>query len=212
MEALTGEHKMIYIIPKGLIMRYPAQHKQQTRDKIVKAAARQFLGRGSESAGIGDLMRDLRLTHGGFYRHFRSKEELFVAAFEHSLKKLAHDADSAVKHAPKGAELKTLIDSYLSLEHCDNPADGCPVAALTTEIGRRPAKVRDTFLNLFIKHIGSTAKYMPGANDEERNRKVRFLFSGMAGTLNVARLILDTGQRKKFLEDARKFYFDAVKQ
>jgi hypothetical protein len=53
---------------------------------------------------------------------------------------------------------------------------------------------------------------MSGANDEERNRKVRFLFSGMAGTLNVARLIVDTGQRKKFLEDARKFYFEAVKQ
>jgi TetR/AcrR family transcriptional regulator, transcriptional repressor for nem operon len=157
-------------------------------------------------------MRDLRLTHGGFYRHFRSKEELFVAAFEQGLKQLAHYADSAVKHAPKGGELKTLIDSYLSLEHCDHPADGCPVAALTTEIGRRPAKVRGTFLNLFIKHTGSTAKYMPGAKDEERNRKVRLLFSGMAGTLNVARLIVDTGQRKKFLEEARKFYFDAVKQ
>jgi TetR/AcrR family transcriptional regulator, transcriptional repressor for nem operon len=157
-------------------------------------------------------MRDLRLTHGGFYRHFRSKEELFVAAFEQGLKQLAHHADSAVKHAPKGGELKTLIDSYLSLEHCDHPADGCPVAALTTEIGRRPAKVRGTFLNLFIKHTGSTAKYMSGPNDEERNRKVRLLFSGMAGTLNVARLIVDTGQRKKFLEEARKFYFDAVKQ
>ena len=111
-------------------------------------------------------MRDLRLTHGGFYRHFRSKEDLFAAAFEQGLKQLAHYADSAVKHAPKGGELKTLIDCYLSLEHCDHPADGCPVAALTTEIGRRPAKVRGTFLNLFIKHTGNTAKYMPGANDE----------------------------------------------
>ena len=67
-------------------------------------------------------MRDLRLTHGGFYRHFRTKEELFVAAFEQGLKQMAHYADSAVKHAPKGGELKALIDSYLSLEHCDHPA------------------------------------------------------------------------------------------
>ena len=157
-------------------------------------------------------MHDLHLTHGGFYRHFSSKEELFVAAFEQGLKQLAHHADSAVKHAPKGGELKALIDGYLSLEHCDDPGGGCPVAALTAEIARRPAKVRGTFLNLLIKHIGSAAKYMPGANDEERNRKVRFLFSGMAGTLNVARLILDTGQRKEFLEDAQKFYVEAVKQ
>jgi len=66
-------------------------------------------------------MRDLRLTHGGFYRHFRSKEDLFVAAFEQGLKQLAHYADSAVKRAPKGGELKTLIDYYLSLKHCDHP-------------------------------------------------------------------------------------------
>ena len=203
---------MMYIIPQGPIMRYPTQHKQQTRQRIVRAASRRFRSRGTEGATIGTLMRDLRLTHGGFYRHFRSKEDLFVAAFEQGLKQLAHNADSAVKRAPKGGELKTLIDCYLSLEHCDHPADGCPVAALTTEIGRRPAKVRGTFLNLFIKHTGSMAKYMPGSNDEERNRKVRLLFSGMAGTLNVARLIVDTGQRKKFLEEARKFYFDAVKQ
>ena len=193
-------------------MRYPSEHKRQTREKIVKAAARQFRSRGSEGTGIGDLMHDLHLTHGGFYRHFRSKEELFAAAFEQGLKQLEHHADCVVKHAPKGGELKALIDSYLSIEHCDDPPGGCPIAALTTEIGRRPSKVRGAFLNLFIKHIGSIAKYMPGANDEERHQKVRFLFSGMAGTLNVARLIVDTGQRKKFLEDARKFYFEAVKQ
>ena len=193
-------------------MRYSSEHKQQTREKIVKAAARRFCKRGSERAGIGDLMRDLRLTHGGFYRHFLSKEELFVAAFEQGLKQLAHHADSAVKHAPKGGELKALIDGYLSLEHCDDPAGGCPIAALTTEITRRPTKVRGALFNLLIKHIGGEAKYMSGANDEERSRKVRFLFSGMAGTLNVARLIVDIGQRKKFLEDARKFYFGAVKQ
>src|SRR5438309_11511279 len=108
-------------------MRYSSEHKQQTREKIVKAAARRFCKRGSERAGIGDLMRDLRLTHGGFYRHFLSKEELFVAAFEQRLKQLAHHADSAVKHAPKGGELKAHIDRYLSLEHYEDSVGGCPV-------------------------------------------------------------------------------------
>src|SRR5260370_32723112 len=177
---------MMYVILRLSTMRYPAQHKQQTRQGIVRAALRRFRSRGTEGATIGTLMRDLRLTHGGFYRHFRSKEELFVAAFGQGLQQLAHYADSAVKHAPKGGALQTLIDYYLHLEHCDHPADGCPVAALTTEISRRPAKLHGTFLNLFIKHTGSTAKYMPGANDEKRNRKVRLLFSGMAWTLNDA--------------------------
>src|SRR5262249_38249779 len=156
---------MTSIILKSSAMRYPSEHKRQTREKIVKPAAPRFCSRGSERAGIGDLMRDLQLTHGGFYRHFPSKEELFVAAFEQGLKQLAHHADSAVRRARKGGELKALIDGYLSLEHCDDAAGGCPIAALTTEITRRPSKVRGALFNLLIKHIGSEAKYMSGAND-----------------------------------------------
>src|SRR5258708_19434926 len=98
-------------------------------------------------------MRDLHLTHGGFYRHFLSKEELFVAAFEQGLKQLAHHADSAVKHAPKGGELKALIDGYLSLEHCDTPAERCPITPLTTTITRRPPNVPHALFTLFTQHI-----------------------------------------------------------
>ena len=67
-------------------MRYPAHHKQQTRERIVRAASRRFRSRGTERAAIADLMRDLRLTHGGFYRHFGTKEDLVVEAFEAALK------------------------------------------------------------------------------------------------------------------------------
>src|SRR5260370_22056198 len=149
---LTAEHKMIYIIPEGPIMRYPAQHKQQTRQRIVRAALRQFRSRGTEGASIGTLMRELPLTHGRFYTHVRSKEDLFVAAFDQGLKQLAHYADSAVKHAPKGGELKTLIDYYLSLEHCDHPADGCPGAALTPELVRPSAKAPGPSPHLLVSH------------------------------------------------------------
>src|SRR5712664_1349084 len=121
-------------------MRYPSEHKQQTREKIVKAAARRFCSRGSERAGIGDLMRDLHLTHGGFYRHFDSKEDLLVKAFEQGLDEIHSRIVSAVESAPKGSEVKALIDAYLSIEHCDNPAGGCPVAALATELARRPPR------------------------------------------------------------------------
>ena len=66
-------------------MRYSAEHKQETRERIVKAASRRFRSRGSQGAVIGDLMKDLRLTHGGFYRHFDSKEDLFIEAFQHGV-------------------------------------------------------------------------------------------------------------------------------
>ena len=157
-------------------------------------------------------MRDLRLTHGGFYRHFGTKEELFAEALEQSLKQLGDEVLSSVEQVPTGGQLHALIKRYLDVEHCENVAGGCPVAALATEIARRPPKVRLGFLRVLKGHIARVAKYIPGTTEEERERKARVLFSSMAGTLTLARVIVDDQQRRRFLEDARKFYFDLVRQ
>src|SRR5262245_29693086 len=172
-------------------MRYHAEHKQQTRERIIEAAARRFRSRGSEGAGIGDLMRDLRLTHGGFYRHFDSKEDLFVEAFQQSLKDLGDRVVKAVGQAPPGGELHALIAAYLDIAHCDDVAGGCPVAALASEISRRPRNARTPFLQALRAHIRRMERYLQGASDEERRQKAIALFSGMAGTLAVARSFID---------------------
>ena len=150
---------MMYNIQKGRIMRYTPDHKQRTRERIVRAAARRFRTRGSEGAGIGDLMRDLRLTHGGFYRHFRSKEALFVEAFAEGLKEIGDRVIQAIEQAPKGAELKALIDAYLDVGHLDDVAGGCPVAALAAEVARRPRGARGPFLGALRDHIRRVAPY-----------------------------------------------------
>ena len=203
---------MMYIISRAVTMRYPAEHKQQTRERIVRAAARRFRSRGNKGTVIGDLMRDLRLTHGGFYRHFDSKEELFAEALEHSLEQSARKVLLTVENAPQGGELKALIDSYLDIEHCKDVAGGCPVAALATELARHPPKGRAAFQRVLINHVARVAKYIPGTTGEARERKARVLFSGMAGTLTLARVIVEDQQRRRFLDDAKKFYLDAVRQ
>jgi TetR/AcrR family transcriptional repressor of nem operon len=193
-------------------MRYSAEHKQQTRERIVRAASRRFRSRGSEGAGIGDLMRDLRLTHGGFYRHFDSKEGLFAEAFKHSLKEVADRVTKAIEHAPPGSELKALIDAYLDLEHCNDVAGGCPVAALASEVARRPRGSRGPFLHALRSHIRRMAKYVPAASDEERREKAIALFTGMAGTLTVARAFTDEQDRRRILEGAKTFYLGAAQR
>jgi TetR/AcrR family transcriptional repressor of nem operon len=192
-------------------MRYPAEHKHQTRERIVTAAARRFRSRGSDGTGIGDLMRDLRLTHGGFYRHFGSKEALFAEAFEHGLRQIRRTLASAAAQAPPGGELKAVIDAYLDVEHCDNAADGCPVAALASEVARRPRSARGAFHRILANHIRLIATYVPGDNEEERERKAIMLFTGMAGTLTVARVITDQQRRRRMLDAAKKFYLDAAR-
>ena len=106
-------------------MRYSPEHKKQTRDRILKAASRRFRSRGSEGAAISDLMKDLRLTHGGFYKHFDSKESLFLEAFTRALDESKSRADAAIRQARPGGELKALIDAYLDVEHCRDIANGC---------------------------------------------------------------------------------------
>lgn len=193
-------------------MRYPVEHKRRTRERIIRAAARRFRSRGSEGAAIVDLMRDLHLTHGGFYRHFESKEDLFAEAFERCLQEMAGRMSTAAEQAPRGGELKAIIDTYLDLGHCDHPADGCPFAALAPEIARRPPSVRATFLRALRSFIPQMAQYLPGATEEARRRKAGVLFSGMAGTLAAARIMPDEEQRRRILEDAKKFYLDAARR
>jgi TetR/AcrR family transcriptional repressor of nem operon len=193
-------------------MRYSAEHKQQTRERIVRAAARRFRSRGSDGAGIGDLMRDLRLTHGGFYRHFESKEGLFAEAFEQGLAEVADRVVQAIERARPGGELKALIDAYLDIEHCDDVAGGCPVAALASEVARRPRGARAPFLRALRAHARRLATYIPAASDEERREKVIALFSGMAGTLTLARAFTDEQDRRAILEGARKFYLAALQR
>jgi len=191
-------------------MRYPAGHKEQTRERIVKAAARRFRSQGSGGSAIGDLMRDLRLTHGGFYRHFDSKEDLFAQAFEHSLQDVRRRFLAVIEQAPPGGELKTLIDAYLDVEHCENAAEGCPVAALASEVARRPRAARAAFQRILGNHIKLIAKYVPGENEDERERRAVMLFSGMAGTLTVVRVMTDDQRRQRMLDAAKKFYLDAA--
>jgi TetR/AcrR family transcriptional regulator, transcriptional repressor for nem operon len=193
-------------------MRYPAQHKEETRERIVKAAARWFRREGSEGAAISNLMRDLKLTHGGFYRHFRSKEDLFVEAFTQSLNEIGDEMAAAADRAPKDGQAKALIDEYFSVAHCDDATHGCPLAALAEDVARRARRVRQALISALRSHITRLGAYLPGATEEERTRKAMMLGSGMAGTLSLIRAIPDDDVRRRALDDAKAFYLKAVTQ
>ena len=157
-------------------------------------------------------MRDLRLTHGGFDRHFRSKERLFAEAFEHSLQEVGDRVIRAIEGAAPGGELKALIDAYLDMRHCDDVAGGCPVAALASEVARRPRGAREPFQRALRAHISRMAHYVPATTEEERRGKAIALFSGMAGTLAVARAFTEEQDRRRILEGAKRFFLAAAER
>jgi len=187
-------------------MRYSAEHKQATRERIVRTASRHFRQRGGEGVGIAELMSKLKLTHGGFYKHFDSKEELLSEAIAKAFEDVERRFAETVAKAKPGTELKTLIENYLSVEHCANPGEGCPMAALASEIGRLPPRVRAQIDQAIKRRVKRVSTLMPGTTEKERQRKTMTLLSGLIGTVSVARALSDSEARKTVLEASRDLY------
>src|SRR5258708_9307384 len=121
-------------------MRYPPAQKAETRKKIINAAAGSFREQCSEGEGVARLMQDVGLTHGGFYRHFESKEDLYVDAIAKGFQQAADGMIAAVATAPRGEQLRTLIERYLSVGHLEDPGGGGVLSTIAAEIARqRPA-------------------------------------------------------------------------
>jgi TetR/AcrR family transcriptional repressor of nem operon len=190
-------------------MRYPADHKAETHKKIVEAAARSFREHGGEGQAIAALMKDLGLTHGGFYKHFESKEDLFVDAVQRSLEEIREQMLAAAHAAPKGQELRAIIEFYLSREHLQHVGGGCAIAALGPEIGRQPVHIRARINATQRATIIAIAPFLPGSGMVEKRNKFFVLFSGMTGAMMMARTIADPVVQQEILDAAKEFYLVA---
>src|ERR1700761_4192513 len=149
-------------------MRYPAAQKAETHEKILAVAARSFREHGSETNGIGQVMKELGLTKGGFYRHFESKGDLFAAAVGRAFEEQGDRLALVVQAAAKGAELRAVIEHYLSVKHLNAPGSGCPLAALGEEIARQALHIRKRIHQAMAAYRERMLPYIPGATVEEK--------------------------------------------
>src|ERR1700744_1722546 len=123
-------------------MRYSLEHKAQNHENILSVAARSFREHGGDSSGIGTVMKKVGLTKGGFYRHFESKDDLFVEAVARAFDEMGTGMEKAARTAPAGQELRAMIERDLSLSHANSPGTGCVLSALAPELARKPLGVR----------------------------------------------------------------------
>lgn len=190
-------------------MRYPAKQKAETHKRIVDAAARSFRKHGSERNGIGQVMKELGLTKGGFYRHFKSKGDLYAAAVSRAFEELGSRLVAVAQTAATGKELQAVIEAYLSTRHLNTPGNGCPLAALAPEIARQPVAVRKRINQSMLAYGERLLPWIPGRNVDEKRARAFILFTGMAGTLVAARAIANLRDRERMLAAARSFYVEA---
>jgi len=169
-------------------------------------AARSFRERGGDGSGIGTVMKKAGLTKGGFYRHFKSKDDLFVEAVAKAFDEMGDGMVAVARSAPQGQALRAMIERYLSVGHANSPGTGCVLSALAPEIARKPLSVRRRIDALLEAYREQLLPFVPGPTREERLTKCRLLFSSMAGVLMMARLTADPQRREQRLMEARSFF------
>src|SRR5215213_688471 len=169
-------------------MRYPKDQKQATRRRILEAAGRRFKQDGIDGAGVAAVMSDAGLTNGAFYAHFASKEDLVANVLADQLRAQRENFDS---QPPDRAGLQAFIRAYLSPEHRDQCAEGCPSAALLDEIARRPVAIRQVFTDELMGVIDDIASRLDPTHVDAARTDALTLFGLMVGTLQLARALTD---------------------
>ncbi len=216
-------------------MRYPADHREKTRERILTAAATVFRRQGFQAASVDTIMAEAGLTAGGFYAHFKSKEDLFAAAFRHSLehasllKSLATAGDSQAGGAKSedrqtansqtgnsltGAanakqHLRTMAGRYLSLAHRRMIDTGCPLPPLLAELPRQDANTRELFEQILEEAAAGMQARLASGGTASSDQPLAVL-ALMVGGLTLARAVESPQSAERILSACRKLVEQAL--
>jgi TetR/AcrR family transcriptional repressor of nem operon len=186
-------------------MRYRPEHKAEVRQKIVKDASRRVRSEGMSGAAVAAVMRDTGLTHGGFYKHFGSKDELVMESLGEAFRDIADRLVRVAEQSRSKAGWKAIVRSYLSLEYCDHPERGCPLTALAPELARVDEKMRSQIFAQLVIYRDRMIPFMPGRRTADKERAFFVIFSAMVGAVEIARMLPERAAQEKVLASTRGF-------
>jgi TetR/AcrR family transcriptional regulator, transcriptional repressor for nem operon len=169
-------------------MRYSKEHKQETHARIVKKASVRLREKGAHGIGVADLMKEAGLTHGGFYAHFDSREALVIEAFGYAMDRAAEHWRNMAAEIPLEKRLSTIVDSYVSAAHRDDPGRGCAVPTLGAEIARESAKTRKAFAAKLDQMIDLVADQIPDVPRKTARRLAMGTMATMMGAVVMSRV------------------------
>jgi TetR/AcrR family transcriptional repressor of nem operon len=185
-------------------MRKSKQEALRTRERIVAVASEEFRQNGIVATGLDDLMAAAGLTHGGFYKHFRSKADLVTEAATAALATSTQAMQTIGSERPGRAGLKRLVAKYLSADHRDDPGEGCPIAALGAEFARCDEKTRDAATQGLRDYIGVLTSHLDSPKPGEAQKRAMASFATMVGALILARIANDEKLSRAILRNAQE--------
>jgi TetR/AcrR family transcriptional repressor of nem operon len=186
-------------------MRYRPEHKLETHRKIVKDASRRVRAEGLSGAAVSAVMQDAGLTHGGFYKHFGSKDDLLLESLREGFREIGDILVQAAEQSLPGEAWKAIVKTYLSLEFCEHPERGCPLAALSPELARADKRMKPQIVAELVNYKSRMLPFMPGRRITDKERAFFAVFSTMVGAVEIARMLPDRAMREKVLASTRNF-------
>jgi TetR/AcrR family transcriptional repressor of nem operon len=162
----------------------------ENRERILDVATRLFRERGIDGIGVSDLMQAAGLTHGGFYGHFKSKEDLVAQACARAVSRMRQNWTNVVEQST-GDPLEALAATYLTPKHRDGAGRGCPMAALGPEIARQGPTVRRAFTDELRPFLDYLSRIVQGSSGSIRRQKALAAYATLVGALVVSRTVDD---------------------
>jgi len=179
-------------------MRKSKAETAETRKRIVESAAKAFRKQGIAATGVAEIMASAGLTHGGFYRHFDSKDQLVAESLSATEKNLVRDSAAAAEKGPQA--MLAVIQDYVTQAYRDNVEDGCPLAAMGSELVRADANTRHAATNSFRRIVATMAPFMRSQDDPDGTDTALSLLTNMVGALTIARMVDDGALSDRILE------------
>ena len=186
-------------------MRYQPEHKLETHQKIVKDASRRVRAEGLSGAAVSAVMKDAGMTHGGFYKHFGSKDDLLLESLREGFREIEDALAHAAEQSPSGEAWKAIVKTYLSLDLCEHPDRGCPLAALAPELARADKNMKPQIAVELVNYKSGMLPFMPGRRSADKERAFFVIFSTMIGAIEIARILPERAMRERVLVSTRDF-------
>jgi len=169
-------------------MRYSKEHKQETHERIVKKASVRLREKGAHGIGVADLMKEAGLTHGGFYAHFDSREALVIEAFNYAMDRATERWRKVAEQTPPDKRFATIVETYLTTVHRDDPGQGCAVPTLGAEIARESPKTRKAFAAKIEQMIDMMADQILDVPRKAARKQAMAVLATMMGTVVMSRI------------------------
>jgi TetR/AcrR family transcriptional regulator, transcriptional repressor for nem operon len=185
-------------------MRKSRSETAETRRRIVEVAAETFRANGIHATGLADVMAAAGLSHGGFYRHFDSKDQLVAEACDAGTASILDTLAAAAEGCEGDERLRALVDAYLSPAHRDAPAAGCPLAGMGSELARGDEHTRAAAARSVDALVALLAGRAGNPEDEADRSRAVFALSAMIGALTLARLVADPNASAALLDEVRQ--------